>query len=153
MVLVASAEQTNDPYSTVWYLPFNEETWFSGVGPDPVSTSAGRRSSACTPSSSGRPPPSAATASSSLGQLTEPADGPGWSSVCRTPAGSERSHRTCWSERKNQRGGERERSRFQKAQQCFIINVCRVFGDTASLLWCPVVELLSKTLLHLCFTS
>lgn len=75
----------------------------SGSGEDPVSTSAGRRSSACTPSSSGRPPPSAATASSSPGQLTEPAAGPGWSPVCRSPAGSERRRRTCWSERRNQR--------------------------------------------------
>lgn len=50
-------------------------------------------------------------------------------------------------ERRNQR--ERERSRFRKAHQCFIINVCRVFGDTASLLWCPVNEDISHNMLVL----
>lgn len=99
----------------------NETTWFPVLLSDicspikklacPVSTSAGRRSSACTLSSSGHPPPSAATASSSPGRLSGPAGGPGWSSVCRTPAGSERRRPTCCSERRNQRG-EREHTAF-----------------------------------------
>lgn len=77
----------------IWYLLSDKETWFLGFEEDPASTSAGRRSSACTPSSSGRPPPSAATAWASPGQLIAPAAGPGCSSACRTHAGSERRRR------------------------------------------------------------
>lgn len=111
-----SGSGLTDCNETTWFpVPLSDicsdKEAFQGSGVDPVSTSAGRRSSACTPSSSGRPPPSAVTASSSPGPPSGPAGGPGWSSVCRTPAGSERRRPTCCSERRNQRG-EREHTAF-----------------------------------------